>query len=300
MANLPTDVANQALDAAAVEFTLGDLEEGTRSAQVTLRAYGECLRQLLRGAPWDFARRESPLVLVADATGQTPNVGTMVPSGFVYAYLYPTDCARVRYIPWCPFQSPGAPAANIQPSSSSAPIVTNLGQSPNLGQRIVPARYLITNDVNYPPPPGQINWETQGVSPQGRLLILTNVKEARCVYTTTVLYPSMWDHLFRAAFVSYLGSEVALTLAKDKKLGLQVQDRLIVRTKEKIQAARIADGNEMWASSDIPVDWMRSRNSGGAGNFGFGGWGGAGGVGDYGCFGGGWAGSCGFADGSAY
>ena len=297
MSSLPTDIANQALDAAAVEYTLGDLEDGTRPAQVCLRAYGECLRQLLRGAPWDFARRESQLTLLADVTGQTPNVGTQVPSGFIYEYAYPIDCARVRYIPWFPFQNPGVPPNNIQPANPSSPVVTNLGQPPYTGLRPRPARYLITNDTNYPPQAGQINWEVQGVSPQGRTVILTNVQNALCVYTVTVLYPSVWDHLFRAAMVAYLASEIAVPLAKDKKFGLTMRAQNIAIAKVKISEARAMDGNEMWASSDFSTDWMKFRNAGHG--MGTDGWG-AGSFGGYGTWGGGWGGSCSFGDGSAY
>ncbi len=299
MAYLPTDVANQALDAAAIDYTLGDIEEGSRPAQVCLRAYGECLRQLLRGAPWGFARREAPLVLLADATGLTQNVGNKVPSGFIYEYAYPPDCARLRYIPWCPFQSPGAPSNNIQVADPSAAIMTGLGQPPYVGQPIVPARFLITNDPNYPPPAGTANWEVQGVSAQGRVVILTNVQNARCVYTATILAPSVWDHLFRAAMVAYLASEIAVPLAKDKRLGLQIRAQQIEIAKAKISEARAADGNEMWVSSDIRVDWMQFRRTGGAG----GGnwlWGNGLGGGDFGYFGSAWCGSCCFADGTAY
>ncbi len=69
----------------------------------------------------------------------------------------------------------------------------------------------------------------------------------------------------------------------------------IAVTKSKIQEARAADGNESFTSSDIPVDWLRFRRSGGASStFGYSGeafgngmlWGG------YDC--------CSFADGTAY
>ena len=301
MANLPTDVANQSLDAAGVDSTLGDIEEGTRAAQVCNRAYGECLRQLLRGAPWNFARREAPLTLLADATGLTANVGTVVPSGFIYEYRFPGDCAQIRYIPCNPFLNPSAPAGNIVPPNPSAPLTTNLGQPPFSGQRIIPARFLVTNDPNYPPPAGTQYWEVQGVSPQGSLVILTNVQNARCVYTTTVLYPSVWDHLFRAAMVSYLASEIALPLAKDKKFGMAMRDDLIRITKNKIAEARARDGNETWSSSDLSVDWMAARNTGGGG-FGWGAYGGfdGGGMGGFGMWGAGFAGSISFGNGSAY
>lgn len=295
--NLPTDIANQALDAAACDFTLGDIEEGSRAAQVCLRAYRQCLMQLLRAVHWDFARKQAPLVLLADATGNTPNVGTLVPSNFLYEYQYPIDCMKARFVPWNHHQNPGAPAGNIS-IPTNVPLMTGLGQQNAVGMRQRPARYLIATDFNYPPPQGQITWEVQGVSPQGRTVVLTNVKHASLVYTALMLYPSVWDSLFRAAFVAYLASEVALPLAKDKKLGLTLRANLVNDVKAKLTQARLTDGNEGWYSSDIPVDWMEARNAGGgrrwgaAGGFGLGDGGGGG-------YGGAWD-SCGFADGSAY
>lgn len=297
--NLPQDIANQALDAAGIDFTIGDLEEGTRPAQVLLRAYGQCLRQLLRGVHWDFARKTAPLTLLADASGQTPNVGSQVPVPFLYEYSYPTDCMKVRFVPW---NGPGlvspVPPSNIQ--LPPVPLLTGQGngQQPLTGQRLRPARFTIATDYNYPPPPGQITWEVQGVSPEGRTVVLTNVKQALCVYTALMLYPSVWDVLFRSALVSYLASEICLPLHKDKKLALALRPQLIGTVKTKLTQARLVDGNEGWYTSDIPVDWMQYRNSGGwRGSGSFGGEGGAGG--ECGVLGYGWD-ACGFADGSAY
>ena len=266
--NLPADVGQQALDAAGIDYTIGDLEEGTRPAQVLLRAYGQNLRQLLRAANWNWARREAPLLLLADATGQTPNVGTLVPSGqFIYEYAYPTDAAKIRFIPWHPLLNTVAPQSNI--SIPTTPLTT--APSPVAGHRLIPAKFVIANDPNYPPPPGQIFWEVQGESPQGRVVILCNVPNAKCVYTTYVFYPSMWDPLFREALVALLASVVALPLAKDKKFGLQMRKDNIEVAKAKIKEARVVDGNESVASSDIAVDWMRTRRSGWGGREGWGG-----------------------------
>lgn len=297
MSSLPADVANQALDAAGVDFSIGDLEEGTRPAQVLLRAYGQNLRQLLRAANWNWARREAPLVLLADATGQTPNVGQLVPMGqFIYEYAYPTDAAKIRYIPYQPLQNSVAPSGNIVPPNAGSPLTS---ATPLIvGQRIIPAKFVITNDPNYPPDPSQIYWEVQGVSPQGRVVILCNVPNAQVIYTTTVFYPSMWDSLFREAMVALLASTVALPLAKDKKFGMQMRKDNIEIAKAKIKEARVVDGNESVASSDISVDWMRGRRTGGFGS-GRGGYGG-------GEFGGGWGGGYGgfdsmmLADGSTF
>jgi hypothetical protein len=302
-ANLPTDVVNQSLDAIALNVELGDIEQGGRVANVALRAYSQCRSQLLRGAPWAFARKQEPLLLLADATGQTTNVGTSVPGNqFIYEYAYPIDTARIRYIPWNPFQNPGAPSNNIQPPNPQAPIMTGgVGASAGTGGRIRPSRYLVTNDPNYSAPAGSNAGAVQGQSPIGNTVILSNVQNASCVYTFDATYPSLWDHLFRSAMVAYLASEIALPLwvDKDKKFGLEIRTQQIQIAKSKIAEARIADGNEMWASSDIQVDWMRSRNTGGAG-WGFGQGGSDIGAGGYGCWGGGWGGSVSFGDGSAY
>lgn len=290
MSSLPADIINQSLDAAGVDFTIGDPEEGTREAQVSLRAYGQCLRQLLRAANWDFARKTAPLVLLADATGGTPDVGTLVPVPWVYEYQYPIDCMKARYIPWNPAQqTAGIPPGNIQ--IPTAPLTTGLGQ-PLTGQRIRPARFVISTDPNYAPPPGQLTWDVQGASPTGPTVVLTDVKSAQLVYTAFMPYPSTWDSMFRAAMVGYLASEIALPLAKDKKFGMSLRAQNIAVAKEKIAQARLTDGNEGWYTSDIPVDWMVVRSIGGGRG---GGWGDSPGIGS----GHGWD-SCSFSDGSAY
>lgn len=289
----PTDIAQQALDAAGIDYVLGDIEDGTREAQVVLRAYEQCLKQLLRSANWDFARREAPLQLLADATGNTAGVGTLVPLGqFVYMYAYPVDCLKLRYIPWLLPLNTGAPTGNIVPPNATLPTMPGLNQGPAIPRRIRPARWVITNDPNYPPA-GQNVWDVQGVSPVGRVVILTNVQNAVAVYTTLVSYPSVWDALFRAAFVAYLASEIALPLAKNKELGKIIRDDQIAVAKAKIMEARRVDGNEGTYSSDISVDWMRTRFSGGPG---FPGWRGDG----VGAYYGGWDECCGAGAVSAY
>lgn len=305
MSNLPVDIANQSLDAAGVDFTLGDLQEGTRPAQVILRAYGECRKQLLRGVHWNFARFTAPMTLLADRTGQTPNVGTLITDQrFRFMYSYPTNCLKMRFVPQnnLPFGT-AAPPGNIQPADPNAPLMTGAQQ---IGWgRIVPARFCESSDANYPPPPGQVTWEVQGVSPQTRTVILTNVQNASACYTMDVLYPSVWDPLFRAGLVSYIASEIALPLAEKtpqgKRMALEIRKELIASTKAKITQARISDGNEGVFSSDIPVDWINVRRTGGygygGGAAGFGG--GWGGGDDCGVLSMGWS-ACGFADGSAY
>lgn len=295
--NLPADVANQALDAAGVDFTIGDLQEGTKPAQVMLRAYGQCLRQLLRAAHWDFARVQLPLVLLGDRSGNTPNVSTMVPEPWYYAYQYPIDCMKLRFIPWNYTQIPGTPAGNIA-IPTTVPLTTGTGAPSYVGRRLRPSRFLIGNDPNYPAPDASAWWETQGQSPVGSTIVMSNVKDATAVYTRFLPYPSTWDALFRAAMVAFLASEIALPLTKDKKLGMTLRKENIEIAKAKIKEARVIDGNEGFYSSDIRVDWMQTRRVGGWGSRSN--WGGGGGWDDgAGYLFNSWD-SCGFADGSAY
>ena len=258
----PTAVANQAIDAAGINFTLGDIEEGTREAQVCLRAYRQCLQQLLRAVHWNFARRSAPMLMLADATGQTPNVGSVVPTPWIYEYALPTDCMKARFVPWNP-QGVNVviPPGNIQ--ISSAPQTTGSTQV-LAGSRIKPARFLLGTDFNYPATIGTQWWETQGVSPQGRTVILTNVNNAQLVYTCFMMYPNMWDPQFRAALVAYLAAEIALPLNNDKKFGMAVRRDNLGIVKRKLLEARITDGNEVgFTNVDHTPDWLRARVSGG-------------------------------------
>jgi len=264
----PTSVANEALDACGLKFTLGDLEEGTEEAQVCLRHYFTCLDQLFRAAPWNTTRKQAELVLIGDATGQTtdpPGVITSVPAPWIYAYAYPTDCARVRYVPWNPYAATSVPSGNIVPTNSDSSLMDNLSQNPYAGLRLVPSRFLITSDVNFIED-GAGN-ETPGSAPIGRTIICANVKNALCIYSYRAYYPNLWDAQFRAAMVAYMASMIAMPLWSDKnpQMGMQMRQQNIIIAQEKIKSARVTDGQEGWHSSDLSVDWMRARRTGGYG-----------------------------------
>ena len=251
MTGLPADICNQALDAIGSEVTLGDIADGSREAQVLLRAYGQCLRQLLRSANWNFAANTELMTLLADATGTNANVGSIVQNGFLYEYAYPIDCVRAREVLYLPTST-----------ETSAPLMTGMA-APSYGIAPRRARFMLAYEKNYPAPSGQITWEIAGQSPIGRLVVLTNAPNAMMKYTAFSPYPSMWDALFRAAFVAYLAAEVALPLSKDKKFGMSVKRDQYQIAKQKVMEARVMDGNEQPMSSDISVDWIAGRMSGG-------------------------------------
>ena len=261
--NLPTDICNLALDCIGADITLSDVEDGTSNAQICLRAYRECLTSLLRAAPWQFARKQLPMELLADATGQTPNVGTTVIPPWVYEYAYPNDCVAVRFVPASPVVANQVPPGNIA-INTQVPVSPGLGITTLIGQRLRPTRFLIARDVNYPPQAQQLWWEIRGMSPAGRSVVLTNTPQATVVYTSLVLYPSEWDDSFRAAMIAYIAQAICMGIhKKNLPLARQLRDDQIAITKRVIQAARIADGNEMFATTDHIPDWVQARRSGG-------------------------------------
>ena len=255
MADLVADVVNQALDAIGADMEIGDIEEGTKAARVALRSYHECLKQLLRAAQWNFATARAPLDLVADATGRSPsNIPTVVPEPWMFEYDYPEDCVKIRMIPGNRLPSVPAPTGNI--AIPLTPLMTGLTARPP-GMGVIPSRYAIATDSNYPPPtpPGF-------ATGPNRKVILCNVPNADIIYIRRMDRPSEWDPLFRSAFVSYLAQDIVMGVLPDKKLARQMRAEQIGITRQKVIEARVADGNEVPMSSDIPVDWMRARSSG--------------------------------------
>lgn len=258
----PTAIANEALDAAGVKFFLGDIREGSDPAQVILRKYTGCLFQLLRGAHWDFARKEAELLLVADATGMAnPPLPTVVGAGFMYAYAYPTDCLKIRFVPANYWNLvPPAPPGNIVPPDPQAPLTSSPMVAPFVGQPLLPSRFLITSSQSTIEEGASNN--IRGSSPIGRSVILSNVQQARGVYTYQASYPNLWDDLFRAALVAYLASEIVFVLDENRRNGAAIRRDQQQIAQMKIQEARRSNGNESWANADISVDWMVARSRG--------------------------------------
>jgi hypothetical protein len=81
-------------------------------------------------------------------------------------------------------------------------------------------------------------------------------------------------------------------LTANKAFGLQLRNQQIAIAKMKIEQARLVDGVEGTTTTDIPVDWMEARRTGGGSR-----WSGYGLGGDD--YGGGWS-AVGFCDGTAY
>jgi hypothetical protein len=301
----PENIANMALVQLGTRKRVGSLREGSVEANAFLEVYATSLEEISRGAPWNFSRKQQPLKLLQDASGNSAApVGTGTPGMglWLYEYAWPIDCLKARYVPYSGTLNPPIPPGNILPPDSSEPPTTVPNQFP--WARTIPAPFQVTTDM-IPVLTGAItNWNqlpdldnAQGQSFNQQTVILTNQQSASIVYTARIESPNLWDPLFRQAMASMLAAKVALTVIDDRKLALAQQATAIKIAKDALEMARVADGNEMMTSNDHIPDWIRARRSGGYGSYGGqGGWGFGGGLGNY-YFG--WE-STPFPDGTAY
>jgi len=288
------DIINRSLDAIGAGTLIASFADGTPASEAARRIYGPTLRQLLRTAHWGFARRQAPLLLLGDATGQTlapngqPYARTVEPP-WTYAYAWPSDGVKARWLPW---------AQQAQPTA--VPIMTGLAATP-LGSSLIPGRFLVSSSNDFPAIAGQADWDNlpdlpEGQGPIGRRVILTDVPTASLVYTRLVLAPEEWDALFEEAMAAVCGARLAMPLILDKKLAITVRNQQIAIAKSAISEARVANANDSGfpQTIDHTPDWLRARSGGG-------GWGGFGrsGVGLPGYYSLGWEGFAFGGDGGA-
>ena len=269
MFQIAADMVNRSLDGFGAP-PIGDIFDGSRISEAARRHYGPVLRQLLRAAHWNFARKIAPLDLLADVTGTTLDAATNLPISnaveppWCYAYAWPIDGVAAR---WLPSQLVGTP--------TTPPIMTNLAQSwPGL--RTVPARFLIATSEEFPLLTGEIDWDSlpdfsniEGVGLTGRRIVLTNTTNAQLVYTKLVAEIEQWDPMFAEAFVNTLGTRLAPVALDDRKLVLSYRAQQIAIAKEAVGLARAANANESGfpKSIDHVPDWIRARSGGYGGSW---------------------------------
>lgn len=82
------DIVNRSLNLAGCEITIGDLQEGTREAQIALRHYTQTVWALLRAQDHEFSRKIVALVVTGNAA----------PPGWTCEYGMPTDYLKVRSV----------------------------------------------------------------------------------------------------------------------------------------------------------------------------------------------------------
>lgn len=280
----PEDIWNEALDLIGYAGPpIGSFQaDGSHAANVGVRQYLPALRLLLRGAPWNFARKATSLTLLQDASGNTPGVGTSTPVPFIYEYQFPNDGVKVRFVTWNSQQiNGGVPAGNIGISPLPMFPVPLMAPSP---ARLALARFAVGFDdslpivigdptaLGSPTPP---DWsQAEGEGPLSQKVVLCNVPPnsatgagAMCVYTKLTLVPETWDPAFREAFVKLLAARGAVPVLtrqdpKLRALAIGQAREFSQEAKVAVLAARAMDNNEGFTSLDHVPDWIRARTGG--------------------------------------
>jgi hypothetical protein len=244
---IPVDLINEALGECGLD-PIGDLDDGSAAANVALRIYDPTLRELHAGAPWNFARRQENMVLLADISGEQ-SVYTDVAAPWAYMYEWPIDCVHARWVP----------GNGTQTSITVPPIFSS---TPNL----IPS----TPAWNYPTPfqvsssdrPNDVatDWYLiEGHDPEHTKVVLSNMSGASLIYTGLMQYPDAWDALFRRAMVAALSARLAMPLIKDRKEARVIRGDNIAIARDALTAARVRDGDEGWTVADHTPDWIRAR-----------------------------------------
>lgn len=240
------DIANRALSGIGTRSEIASFDEDSNEARQIKLHFHSLRDQLIRMAPWNFARNFNTLSLICSAPGTPENPGPglnvwakgVPPPPWSYEYAYPSDCLRAVYI--VPQFTTGF--------TSGVPITTAVTGG-------APAFW------NGPPVRFQVGLEQIGSSGKpenGGIdtnVIWTNQQQAILCYNRRVTNPDVWDDLFHNAMTTALAMRLVIALTGDKGLAqLKMQD-----ANDSIVRARQMDGNEGLTVNDVTPDWIRTR-----------------------------------------
>ncbi len=215
-----TTLCNLALQAVGTRSTISSITETSAEAIACNLQWQTALNATLRGAAWNFARRQIVLAVLNDST-----IGQPVPAPWVYEYAYPTDCVMMRFImPMFQSQPGTVPSQTTLPDYIGAPV-----------------RFLVSGDLDASGNPIDV--------------VLTNQYQAIGVYTSNNIITTNMDPDFVEAFALILGWKIAFTLTGDKGLAKGLRDDaqgLLIR-------AQARNGDEGLTVIDQVPDWVRVR-----------------------------------------
>lgn len=202
--------------------SINSLNEASLEAQQCRLKYDILLRQILRDAPWQFARRVRSLALL-------DNVEVF---NYAYAYQYPTDCLKINRL-----------ILNFQRISGDAPneIPRALIDSSIAGfQGFYP--YGDQHRVNFK---HQVDYEIH-VSGFNKV-IAANQRELRADYVSYVDNPNQYDDQFIMALSHLISAELAIPVVGFDK-GRQLRIDSLQLYSDYIDAAIAANGDEQFTT----------------------------------------------------
>lgn len=99
--NSPEQIVNLALVQIGLGYLVGSLYEGSTASKMALAVYAQSRDELIEEGEWDFAERTmiATLLKAAPAGGYSPFQPwsfAYPPLPWLYEYVYPSDCVKVR------------------------------------------------------------------------------------------------------------------------------------------------------------------------------------------------------------
>lgn len=229
MADSIIAICNRALSKIGTQSKITSLDEASVEANQCALWYDNLRRQLLRTAPWGFARQQLALTMLGNITDASS------PYPWLVKYAYPSDCLKLNYI----ISLPCVPAGAITPPSVGLGIPGPTFWGPSRSNR-----FIIANDK-----------DSEG---NNRKVILSNVPTAIGVYAGNIEDPNLFDDLFDGALTDALAVKLIVPLSGNIGMHQSFEAAL----KMAIDNARAADGNESLPTTDHVVDWMATRGVG--------------------------------------
>lgn len=244
LSQIDIDVANAAILSAGARGQIARANEQSNEARYVRAFYMDTLRGLTRAAHWNFTRKFDYLTLLKSAPGTPTNTSagtsswqpqTQPPPPWLYSYVYPADCAKLRYV---------SPQVQNSAGVGGLPIFSVPSFVPVPIQRLRPQRFLeAIDDAN-------ANGDMK--------VILTNQYQAIACYSRLVTNSALWDAQFKLAFEAALAVRLAIPLSGDKKM-MQTNAQL---AESIVTKARVSDGNEgleLVMDTDVVPDWIAVR-----------------------------------------
>lgn len=240
MAASDVSITNRALLSIGARAQVSSLtpSDGSTEADAAATLFVPTFEALARSANWNCLRKQSVLSLLQAAQGTPENaLGTTLPlppTPWLYAYAYPSDCLKIRFLQ-CSL--PVAVGGSVPNTTFTNPAPINL---PGQGQINFAVAY--SNDTSGNP----------------ITVVLTNQSQAQAVYTVNQANPVIWDSMFQEAMVSSLAAYFVPALS----LNLPLMQAAVGRAEKLISYARAADGNEGVTCMDHTPDWIVARGVG--------------------------------------
>lgn len=182
--------------------SINAIDESSVEAQVCKARYDLALKFMLRDFPWRFSHKVQALALES-----------MTPNEWDYAYTYPTDCLRAKYIL----------PTNQHMSTRTAYYHLDL---PHVKEQIGPVQFEVGfNDTS------------------SRKVILTDQDEAYLAYTAYQTDTTNFDPLFIEALGWYLASLIAVPIVGIER-GKDLRDNALQAYGMTLPYAQEADANE--------------------------------------------------------